>query len=295
MSERGDMSGREPPELLVEQLALGELLDQTRAAALRAELEREAAASGRDRLAELRVSDAEILTDYPPEQVAAEIRRRIDRAEADEPRRARAGLWLLAPALAATAVLIWVVTRDHDATTIAHTIARVEEGTSGATPVEEGKREPTRIKGGVEPHLVVDRKLDAGHERLASGDQARPGDLLQVSYVPAGRDAGVILSIDGAGVVTLHHPSEPTAAPALVEGLEIPLAHAYELDEAPGFERFVFVTRDEGAVAVAQVLAAAEQLAANPDSARSVPLALEGEGWMQHSIVLDKPAGEGEP
>src|SRR5690606_33546341 len=147
-----------------------------------------------------------------------------------------------------------------------------------------------------------DRKLDAGHERLTSGDQARPGDLLQVSYISAGRGAGVILSIDGAGVVTLHHPSEAEAEPVLVEGLEIPLAHAYELDEAPGFERFVLVTRDGGPISLAQVIAAAEQLAADPDSARSAPLALEGEGWMQHSIVLDKPApelptpaGEGDP
>ncbi|HLT39755.1 MAG TPA: hypothetical protein VK034_25910, partial [Enhygromyxa sp.] len=124
----------------------------------------------------------------------------------------------------------------------------------------------------------------------------------QVSYVPAGRREGVIVSIDGAQAVTLHHPSDAAAEPSLIDGQEIPLAHAYELDDAPGFERFVLVTRDGGPIAVAEVIAAAEQLAADPEQARTAPLSLTGEGWMQHSILLPKPApelptpaGEGDP
>lgn len=285
------MSRREIPDLLVEQLTAGEL-DEAQAAALRAELERETAETGRDRLAEIAASNAQILADYPPESMAARIRRRAEQS----PRRGRASLWLLAPAVATAAVVsIWVIVRDPEGPTIAQHDEIV-------TLVDDDEPEPTRVKGGVEPHLVIDRKTEGGHERLATGEGVRAGDLLQVSYVPAGRRAGVIVSIDGAGVVTLHHPSEATDAPTLIEGVEIPLAHAYELDEAPGFERFWLVTRDGGPIVIADVLAAAEQLASQPEQARTAPLELAGEGWMQHSIVLDKlapelpvPAGEGSP
>jgi hypothetical protein len=270
---------KKPPDLLVEQLALGEL-DEARAAPLRAQLEREVAEGGPDRLAEIATSNAEILADYPPERVAEDIRRRINRAEAAG--RSRSSLWLLAPTLAAAAVLIWVVTRDDEPTTVAH-------HDTSATLVDDGEPEPTRIKGGVEPHLVIDRQTASGHERLAAGELIAGGDLLQVSYVPAGRREGVIVSIDGAGVVTLHHPSDAAAEPSLSEGNEVPLAHAYELDEAPDFERFVFVTRDGGPASVAEVMAAAEQLASNLTQAESAPLSLPGEGWMQHSILLRKP------
>lgn len=273
----------EAPNLLVEQLALGEL-DEAQATGVRARLEREAAEGGRDRLAEIATSNAEILADYPPERVAADIRRRLERAEAGAPR-SRSSLWLFAPALAAAVVLIWVVTRDDEATTIA-------QHDTSAKLVDDGDPEPTRIKGGVEPHLVIDRQTQSGHERLAAGEQVAAGDLLQVSYVPAGRREGVIVSIDGAGLVTLHHPSDPAAEPSLSEGNEVPLGHAYELDAAPGFERFVFVTRDGGPTSVAEVMAAAEQLAANLAQAESAPLSLPGDGWMQHSILLRKPKPE---
>jgi hypothetical protein len=274
------MAKREPPNVLVEQLALGEL-DEAQAAPLRAQLEREAAEGGRDRLGEIAASNAEILADYPPERVAAEIRRRHDRTASAGRRRSRAGLWVLAPALAAAAVLIWVVTRGGEDDTVANL-------DSSATLVDDGQPEKTRIKGGVEPHLVIDRKTQASQERLAADDLVAPGDLLQVSYVPAGRTQGVIVSIDGAGAVTLHHPSDAAAEPLLLAGKEVPLTHAYELDEAPEFERFLLVTRDGGPTSVAEVMAAAEQLATDPEQARTAPLELPGEGWMQHSILLQK-------
>lgn len=268
----------EPPSLLIEQLALGEL-DEAKAASLRARLEREQAESGRDRLAEIAASNAEILADYPPERVAADIRRRAAR---ESPRKPRSSAWMLAPALATAVVLIWLVTRDHEQPT---TIAQHDES---ATLVDDGEPEPTRIKGGVEPHLVIDRQTQTGHERLSAGESIAAGDVLQVSYVAAGRSEGVIVSIDGAGVVTLHHPNDASGEPNLAEGNEVPLDHAYELDDAPGFERFMLVTRDNGPIVVAEIMSAAEQLASNPSQAESAPLELRGEGWMQHSILLHK-------
>jgi hypothetical protein len=265
---------REVPALLVEQLALGEL-DAASAAKVREEL-----GSG-DALARIDASNREILADYPPERLVSEIHRKLS---APKPAPSRAWMpWLLAPTLVAAAALVWISVRDEPPTLATH-----------VEIIDDGEPEQTRIKGGVEPHLVIDRRTAAGHERLVADQLVRPGDLLQVSYVPAGRRHGVIVSIDGAGAVTLHHPEAPGASPVLSEGSEVPLAHSYELDDAPGFERFVFVTRDGQPPTVDEVMRAAERLAEDPTKARIAPLQLPGAGWQQHSLLLRK-ATEGAP
>jgi hypothetical protein len=104
----------------------------------------------------------------------------------------------------------------------------------------------TRIKGAAaRPALAVYRRTPAGSERLADGDVARAGDLLRIGYAAAGKSYGVILSIDGAGGVTLHLPREGDEAPALAPGGLNLLDSSYELDEAPRIERFYFVTGTE--------------------------------------------------
>ncbi|KIG14759.1 ActD [Enhygromyxa salina] len=268
---------RPVPPLLVEQLALGEL-DPAQAKQVEAALAR-AGEDPAQTLARIEASNAEILADYPAPKLAADIQRRIERAR--EPKR-RWVPWVLAPTVAAAAAVVWISVRPPEQTHVAI-------GDTRGDIVGDGDPEVTRIKGAVDAHLVIDRQTSAGHERLADGEAVREGDLLQLSYVSAGQREGVILSLDGLGAVTLHHPSDPSAPPILAEGKEVPLAHAYELDDAPGFERFLFVTREGASPSVAEVLAAAEQLATNPSTARSSSLALAGPGWHQHSLLLRKP------
>lgn len=264
---------REVPPLLIEQLALGEL-DAAGAERVKTEL------AGDDALARIEASNAEILRDYPAAKVAADIQRRLEHARASKPRRAWIP-WVLVPTLVAATGVALIIIREPPPT-----VVTVRD--SGGEIVGDGDPEITRIKGGVDAHLVIDRRTDAGHERLSEGEAVREGDLLQLSYVPAGQREGVIVSIDGAGAVTLHYPSLASEPPTLVDGKEVPLGHAYELDDAPGFERFVFVTRDGASPSVAEVLRAAEQLADNPSRARGQPLMLAGEGWHQHSLLLRK-------
>jgi hypothetical protein len=102
----------------------------------------------------------------------------------------------------------------------------------------------TREKG-LRPQLVVYRKHGGDAERLGAGAGVKAGDLLQLAYVSAGRRFGVIASVDARGTVTPHLPALPGAATALAAHGETRLAHSYELDASPGFERFVFVTADE--------------------------------------------------
>lgn len=267
------------PPLLVEQLELDELSPERRAAV---EAELATLDHDKDPRVALRESDAELRRDYPAERVMDEVRRKAARAE---PPPRTWWPWLLGPALAGAAALALLLDLDgRDAGTgTPEVVARYDEGTGTGG-------ETTRIKGGSRAHLVIDRKLASGHERLVAGDQLAAGDVVQVSVVPDGAEQVVVLSLDGRGVVTLHHPAAPELPASLSGGAEIPLPSAYELDDAPEYERFVLVTRSDGAaIDVAAVLAAAEQLARDPDAARRDPLPLDAEVWQQSSLELRKP------
>ncbi|MFP2913278.1 ActD protein, partial [Pyxidicoccus sp. 3LFB2] len=123
-------------------------------------------------------------------------------------------------------------------------------------------------------------------EQLEDRARARRGDVLQVSYVSGGRAHGVLVSVDGRGAVTLHHPATLSGSTALTPGETAALGHAYELDDAPEFERFLFVTAEEP-LDVASVLEAARTLASQPSEARTLPLPLPGT-LVQTSFTLEK-------
>lgn len=257
------------PALRREQLALGELPPAARDQ-LRARIGPEVDAE----IAALRADDAEILATYPPARIRAEVERR---AAARGPS-ARRIVWFGAPALAAAAIVLLIVTRPGD----------------GAAPLGEGPGDfvraadpgGTRIKG-LQPHLVVHRQDGAAAVQLQDAAEARAQDVLQVSYVAAGAPHGVVVSLDGGGAVTLHFPADPTASTALQQGGAVRLAQAYELDAAPGFERFVLVTA-AAPLDPAQVLAAARDLA-HESGSDARPLALP-EGWQQSSFLVRKAA-----
>ncbi len=219
------------------------------------------------RLEALEASNADILAAHPPAEVArlVEGRRRIEAAARATRRPRRGTLLLLAPAVAAAALVV-LVTR-HEA------------------PPEDGRpplvAQIPGVKG--DASLFVHRQMGAVTEELQNGAVAQPGDVLQVGYNPAGQPYGVIVSIDGAGSVTLHFPEDPAGSTALGKGKTV-LPHAYELDAAPAFERFVLLSSDHP-IAVSTVLARARTLAAKPDRAEKAPFAL---GLAETSFVLRK-------
>jgi hypothetical protein len=250
------------PDILIEQLLLGEL-PEARARLLRQDPQVLA------RMAELEASNREILERYPPGVMARRIGWRLEkeREASARPARQRWSLPRLAPAagfavllLAAGAVLV--------------TVAPWRERT-----------ELTRLKG-ARPHLVIYRKTDGGAEALTAGSGIHAGDVLQIGYVAAARRYGVIFSIDGRGVLTLHFPASPGSASLLSDGGQTMLDYAYQLDDAPGFERFFLVTSDR-APPVAEVLAAGRRLAADPRQARRASLGLPA-GLEQWSVLLEK-------
>jgi len=151
-------------------------------------------------------------------------------------------------------------------------------------PQEVALLETTRPKG-LEPRLLIHRQREDAPEPLADSARARQGDVLQLSYVSAGRRYGAVLSIDGRGAVTLHAP-ETSTGPLELKGGTVSLASAYELDDAPAFERFFFVTSEEP-FDVNAVLESARALARDSGAARREPLPLPG-SLSQTSVILDK-------
>ena len=143
---------------------------------------------------------------------------------------------------------------------------------------------PTERLKGLKPTLALYRRTAEGSEALADGDLARAGDLIRVGYRAAGRRFGVILSLDGRGRVTLHLPREGRQAAPLLAGEMVLLDHAFELDDAPRWERFYFVTAD-APFAVPPVLEDARHAAegGSPPLSLKLPRTLE-----QSAFSLEK-------
>jgi hypothetical protein len=239
----------------VERYLLEELTADERAA-----LERDPSLAGR--IAALTTSNAAILEEHPPAAFAAAVRTALRTERLPAPRRhaLRSRRLLAAATLGAAAVVavLWLAPR---------------------APLPSAPPDVTRVKG-LAPQVLLYRRAAAGAERLPAGAVARQHDLLQLAYQAAGRRHGVIASIDGRGVVTLHLPAAGSSAAPLVSGAAVPLTEAYELDDAPGFERFYLVVSDQP-FPVATVLAALPR--ADADGRLDLPSSLE-----QYSLAIEK-------
>ena len=162
-------------------------------------------------------------------------------------------------------------------------------GPTSSTPAaaHTGTRGPHEASSpGLQPRLSVFRRLGGGLpiERLVDGAHARPGDRVQVAYRSGGRPFAVVVSIDGEGEVTLHHPRHPDDTPLVEPHGEHALESSFELDDAPDFEHFIMVASSRP-ITVRSVLDAAEALTRDGDL--RAPLALP-RGCVQTSFTLAK-------
>jgi hypothetical protein len=246
------------PDLALERYRSGDL-PAAQADDLRAALAADPAL--RARLAALEASDGEILAAVPPAAFAAGVARRLREApDRPLPWRAR---------LVPTAAIVAAV--------VAANVLLLQP--PPAAPVPFGDR----AKGG-SPALLLFRKAAAAAERLDSGALARADDVVQVVYQSGGHRYGVIVSIDGRGVVTRHLPSVGDVAAALAPDGVTPLAAAYRLDDAPRVERFFLVAADTP-FDVPTVVEAARAPRFDPATAERLPL---DPPFVQASFLLRK-------
>ncbi len=250
-------------DLMLEQYRLGEL-SAAQAQAVREELTRDQVL--RERLAAIAASDEEIRASYPAARMVPLIEERARHAGAVGARGARR---LLRPA--------WAIP-------IAATIVILL-----SLPIVLRPSGETRLKG-LAAHLVVFRKTAGGAEELRAGAVAHKGDVLQLSYTAGGAKYGVIFSLDGRGTLTWHMPpgysGGPRTSPPLEPQGPVVLPSAYELDDAPGFERF-FLVYATSPFEVADVQRAARGLTDRRAAADQGSLPLPS-GLGQSSLLIKK-------
>jgi len=254
------------PRWKLERYVLGELSKKEKAAVERRIEECPEAARA---VEEIRRSDAELRHRFPadefvPRIVAAEARERKSASTAPRRRPFFRMLLPAAPVVAAAARLLVVMLREAP-----------ENRIKGSDAAASG---PARIE--------VYRKAGASVETLKNGDTVRAGDLLQIAYVPTGKTFGVIASLDGRGSVTLHFPEMGTGSSRLKTGSLVKLETSYELDDAPDFECFYFITsltEIDVREAVNRISAAAKTQPVSAGRRLDLP-----SGWDQFIIVFRK-------
>ncbi len=263
------------PDWMLERYLLDELPHKERRR-LEKELERDPAL--RAALEQLRQDDRRVLGAYPPDQVIPQILKRaaLARPEAKASRRWRLA-WVAAPALALAVFLLLILPPILQRRLVHPGDGRPEEYT-GLKGDGDRSRVTTRLQ--------LYRRNGDSSEQLRDGSPARAGDLLQVAIIPGGETHGVILSIDGAGAVILHFPEKIEADTALPSGSRVFLPRSYELDEAPGFERFFFISSME-MIPTAAILEKARALAVDPGMAMTGNLDLPG-SCRQFSLLIRK-------
>ncbi len=207
------------------------------------------------RLEALRSSNEAILRRYPPRVVAAQVGGRVQ----TERRRWQFGAMGLALAAVATVAVV-------------------------VTSVEPPQEMTERTKG-LGATLRVFRQVRGGSERLGQGSRVVPGDVVQLTFAPGVATDAVLVSIDGRGAVTRHHP--PAGESTRVSGSNVVVGHGFALNDAPAFERFFLVTALRP-IDVEAVVTAAGELAKSPNAGTD-PLVL-GSGLDSLDLTLQKEA-----
>jgi hypothetical protein len=225
------------------------------------------------RMDQISESNAKILRRYKPETIVPRI---IDRASlngtAPSPTRRFPRTLVLVPSLA-------------PAVAIAISIIFLYIRTGNITIPDPFMNNVTRVKGPVS-QLYVYRKSGSGAEQLSATSKVRNKDLLQIAYYSAEDTHGVILSLDGRGTVTLHYPAQPSRDTRIEKNRKIFLRSSYELDDAPGFERFIFIS-SRSPLDVRALYRAAEKLAKSPGRSKKSELSIDTTS-RQTSLVLLK-------
>jgi len=220
---------------------------------------------------------------YPAIQVVPRIRDRclrdISESWTEKPIRrlpASKHFFFLFPALAAALILAIVILPGRRKAVLPSLLDPLQDSqlVKGLTGLDLNRTQ-----------LLVFRKRGQSIDQLTDGESGRAGDILQLAYVSAEK-CGVILSIDGRGTVSLHFPDKAGEATVVESRRKILLPQAVELDDAPLFERFFFVT-SETPLDVRAVLRAAEALARNPRGAEKDALQLPP-GLNQTSFIVRK-------
>lgn len=184
-------------------------------------------------LDEIQKSNIEILNQYKVEDMRAAVEAKLNhKADINKPRKFR--IFNYISYAAAAAVLLAVIIPLN-----------MQGGNKTAKPTERTKGVYTAASQ-QEIKLSLYRQNGSQISKIQTGAHAEEGDVIQITYQAGKENYGIIFSVDGNGNITRHFPENSWTAGQLKHGSEeIPLDFSYELDDAPEFEYFVFVTSEK--------------------------------------------------
>ena len=160
---------------------------------------------------------------------------------------------------------------------------------SGVTGNGVDRLKGMEIKTELSIYLKENLSLAADEGRkLPDRTLLKEGNTVQLAYLtpPGEVYYGVIFSIDGRSVVTLHYPYRRQQSPILTAGRRTFLDEAYTLDDAPDFELF-FMVVSQDPLNTEVVLKTAEELAKEPETALAKSTAVF-EGCDVETITIRK-------
>ena len=265
----------------LEQYVLGEVSGEI---AERIRLKADADPQFRSELETIEASNLEVLALYPPERFKKEIAPKLSENSAASPLPSAPPFFstrrILVFSTAAAALLLFlfvVLPTLNEHSTL--------PGAGDTAPADVLLVKGEQVIDLSKTQLLVYRKIEDSVEIMDNAQEASEGDLLQLAYVAGGAGHGVILSIDGRGMISLHFPSERDGSTHLEQNRKILLPNAIELDDAPDFERF-FLISSQGPINVPQILEIAGNLTDGGDLSHS-PLDLPN-GINQFSCLILK-------
>ena len=246
------------PQIYLEQFYLNELSPE------KARSIRKTASD--DSIKSIELSNKEILEQYPPLFIKEGILRRLDFENKIKPEKPvfRSHMLRFIPIAAALIFLTLNLAQP------------------GRNP---GPNDIIRSKG-LTPELSVYIEENNSPAELFNNDFVSESDLIQLTYNAAGNRYGVIFSIDGRGVITLHYPEDKNSTPLINPNGSHALPFSYELDDAPGFERFFFISSKQE-FDIDTILKSAESIIKFGSAATIEKLELTAE-FDQQTIILKK-------
>jgi hypothetical protein len=258
--------------LLLERYVLGELPEEdAREIEDRLASEPELA----QRVRAIKQSDERILAEYPPSIFAKRIEAK---SKAPEKAASLIGIWR------GNRRLRTAVYSFGCAAALACFFIALFPAFFPGSSIDYSMEESILVKGNT--GLEIFRQTDNGYEQLADNASVTKGDRFQLKYKAGNAVFGAIFSIDGNGNVTLHFPDRIGSSPRLVAGGDVALLDAFELDDAPGFEKFFFVV-SKSSFEVQPVLDKARALALSGMNTRTAKLELDP-ALAQVSLTLVK-------
>jgi len=179
-----------------------------------------------ERIAAIKESNKKILKDYPVEYISEVLKFKLNSSSVNKAPKKSFFKRIQVPVLSFGAVAILLV----------FMMPFMENYIEDRNSISE----ITRLKG-VGAKIFIYKNNTNGAELLKRNSLVSESDIVGVTFFIDKTAYGIIVSIDGRGVVTKHFPNHGDRSPRLIAGKNFKVGHSYELDDAPEYEKFFLI------------------------------------------------------